>query len=53
LPLGVYVVQQGDNFTAHLAYAKQVGSKLRRVVLENDVPAKLVELAILFLKEDP
>lgn len=51
LPLGVYVTQERDVFSAHLAYASHVGAQVRRAKLEGDVPVQLVEAAISFLKK--
>jgi hydroxymethylbilane synthase len=50
LPLGVFVVQSQESFSAHIAYATHVGSVLQRTRLEHSIPTRLVELSIAFLK---
>lgn len=50
LPLGVFVEQQQNVFAAQIAYATHVGAKIRRTKIESEVPSRLVDIAMTFLR---
>ncbi|MDZ4751215.1 MAG: hydroxymethylbilane synthase [Flavobacteriales bacterium] len=51
MPIGVFAEYFDSTFKVRIAYAPEVGIKLRKFIIEGQVPHRLVDNAMEFLKE--